>query len=241
MATDIIVHLRIAVLKREKFVDDKTIWLGSSGGALISAAAAMDLDLDFQLRFCIRMGAESIRQHALGPVGKMTHYIGPHVKRSLPKDAHLSAQGKLLISVTETPQSTKVYGNRLVGNFKSRQHIYNMLMASTYIPLYYETPVRPGIGVFYWDGGFSNNQPVLKDEETGRVITTTVSPVARIADICPETQKTCNIEHLIPCNEEEAMDIYERGRRDAMKYVERIRKENNIIVDPVSKAAGKRR
>lgn len=214
-------------MKREKVVDDKTIWLGSSGGALIAAAAALGIDLEYQLKACISMGIQSIEQHLLGPIGKMSEYIGPHVLRSLPEDAHEKVQGRLRISVTETPQGSKFWGNALVGTFKSRQHVYNMLMASTYIPVYYEVPVRPGRGGFYWDGGFSNNQPVLKHPETGRVVTTTVSPVAQKADISPKTQKTCNIEHLIPNDFEGAMDIYERGKSDANDYVAALLRQSD--------------
>lgn len=229
MSFSILRYTAFSVLKREKVVDHKTIWLGSSGGALIAAAAALDLDLEYQLKACISMGIQSIEQHLLGPVGKMSEYIGPHIKHSLPKDAHLQAQGRLLISVTETPQGSKLYGNALVGSFKSRQHIYNMLMASTYIPVYYEVPVRPGRGGFYWDGGFSNNQPVLKDPETGQIWTTTVSPVAQMADISPKTQRTCNIEHLIPSDFESAMEIYERGKADAEKYVATLLRQTDIL------------
>lgn len=211
------------VLKREEMVDDKTIWLGSSGGALIAAAAALDLDLEQELKFCISMGLESNEQHALGPIGKMCQYIGPHIKRSLPKNAHILVSGRLFISVTEAPQDASLYGNLLIGKFTSTQHLYNMLMASTYIPIYYEVPVRPGRGAFYWDGGFSDNQPVLTDPDTGRVLTTTVSPTAQKADISPMTQKSCNIEHLIPCDYDSAMEIYEKGKSDAEQYVKRIR------------------
>lgn len=209
-------------MKREKVVDDKTIWLGSSGGALIACGAALDLDLQHQLSFVINVGVEAHEHHALGPTGKMSHYIGPHVMKSLPKDAHIAATGRLFISVTETPQDSKFYGNVLVGTFKSRQHIYDMLMASTYIPVYYETPVRPARRAFYWDGGFSNNQPVLTDPDTGSVLTTTVSPSARMADISPLTQKTCNLENFIPCDHDGAMELYEKGKADATDYVRRV-------------------
>lgn len=204
-------------------MDENTIWLGSSGGALIAAAAALDLDLNFQLNFCANVGMESNQQHALGPVGKMSHYIGPHIRRSLPKDCHIKASGRLMISVTETPHAGELWGNTLVDKFSSRQHLYNMLMASTYIPFYYEVPVRPGRAVFYWDGGFSNNQPVIVDEETGKVLSTTVSPTARKADISPRRQETCNIEHLLPGDRQSALDVYARGKADAMEYVKRMR------------------
>lgn len=203
-------------------VDKNTIWLGSSGGALIAAAAALDLDLQFQLKFCISMGTESIERHALGPIGTMTHYIVPHLLRSLPTDAHVTATDRLFVSVTETPHRSQVYGNALISKFKSRAHLHNVLAASTYIPIYYEKPVRPGIGKFYWDGGFSNNQPVLYAED-GQIITTTVNPNARTADISPQTQETCNIEHLFPCDCSAAMKIYEKGRQDAADYVKWLR------------------
>lgn len=221
-------------------VDENTIWLGSSGGALIAAAAAMDLDLEYQLKFCISIGMESNERHALGPAGKMSECIGPHIMRSLPEDAHLAASGRLLISVTETPQHASLYGNALVGAFKSRQHLYSLLMASTYIPVYYEVPVRPGRGKFYWDGGFSNNQPVLRDPSTGRVLTTTVSPTARIADISPMTQETCNIEHFLPSDYNGAMEIYAKGKADAENYVASIRTASQKLSSPATSEDGLR-
>lgn len=213
------------MLKERNIVDENTIWLGSSGGALIAAAMALDLDLDYELKFCVSMGMESSEQHALGPAGKMSQYISPHVLQSLPMDAHKRASGRLYLSVTETPHENQVYGNALIGEFKSRNHLHAMLMASSYIPIYYETPVRPGIGVFFWDGGFSNNQPILKDE-VGHVITTTVSPSATRADISPKKQVTCNIEHLFPGNFQSAMNAYERGKADGNDYVDAILTHN---------------
>ncbi|CAN8068699.1 unnamed protein product [Agarophyton chilense] len=212
------------VLKGEKVVDHNTVWLGSSGGALIAAAAVLDLDLQFQLKFCISMGIESVERHTLGPLGTVSNYTLPHIFRSLPKDAHVKATDRLFISVTETPQKAKVFGNAIVGKFRSKAHLHSMLAASTYIPIYYERPVRPGIGRFYWDGGFSNNQPVLHDD-CGRIVTTTVNPSAMTADICPPTdlQETCNIEHLFPCGHDQAMRLYEQGRRDAANYVKSLR------------------
>lgn len=203
-------------------VDENTIWLGSSGGALIAAAAALELDLEHQLKFCISTGIESSERHALGPVGKMSHYIAQHIRESMPDDAHKKTAGRLFISITETPQGARLYGNALVGNFKSRQHLYHVLMASSYIPMYYEVPPRPGIGAFYWDGGFSNNQPVLKGAD-GQILSTTISASSRRADICPSTQDTCNIEHLFPNKYETCMRIHQRGRRDALSYIRKLR------------------
>lgn len=229
------------VLKREKMVDENTIWLGSSGGALVGAAAAMNLNLNDQLKFCISVAMESNERHALGPFGKMTECMGPHIMRSLPEDAHLAAQGRLLISVTETPQKASFYGNVLIGDFKSRKHLHSLLMASTYIPIYYEIPVRPGRGVlpaFHWDGGFSNNQPVLKDPNSGQVLTTTVSPTALIADISPLTQETCNIEHFLPNDYDGAMEIYERGKTDAERYVISLRSASQKMASPATSEDG---
>lgn len=215
-------HIAVCqVLKQSGVVDDNTIWLGSSGGALIAATSALNLDLDYQLKFCLSMGIEARDNHALGPAGNMSKYIGPHLRASLPAEAHKLATGKLHISVTETPQGGAIFGNVLVSRFRSVQHLFWTLMSSTYIPLYYEVPVRPGIGTFYWDGGFSCNQPVLYGKD-GRCLTTTVSPMARKADISPQQQTTCNIEHLFPGGYEEAMQVYENGRRDAESYVAKV-------------------
>lgn len=217
------------VLKTYGMVDENTIWLGSSGGALIATAAALDLDLEHQLKFCISMGIESGEAHTLGPVANMSRYIAPHIMTSLPDKAHMKVAGKLHISVTETPQASSIFGNKLVNEFKNERHIYHTLMASTYIPLYYERPVRPGIGAFYWDGGFSNNQPVLYGSD-GRCLTTTVSPMARKADISPPRQTTCNVEHLFPGGYDEAMNVYFNGRRDALAYVRKMHDKFGFVL-----------
>ncbi len=214
-----------SVLIEEGIVDNETKWLGSSGGALIAAAAALDLDLDGQLRSCVRMGTHSKGLHALGPAGFMSSYIGPHVLRSLPADCAEKARDRLYISVTEAPAPNgSLSGNQLLCNLPTRRKLYHALMASCYIPLYYEQPARPAslFGPFRFDGGFSDNQPVLRDKQ-GRCITTTVSPIPFAADISPTRMAFPNIEHLFPKGADSAMAVYDSGVAVARRYVKKLK------------------
>lgn len=214
-----------SVLRAEGVVDSSTRWLGSSGGALIATAAALDIDLDGQLRACVRMGTHSSSTRALGPFAYMSAYIGPHVWRSLPVDAAERLRNRLYISVTEAPAADgAMAGNALLSDFSTRRELYHALMASTYIPLYYETPARPArrLRAFRFDGGFSNNQPVLHDS-CGRVLTTTVSPTPMAADISPAKMAFPNIEHLFPKGADSAMAVYDSGVAVARRYVKKLK------------------
>lgn len=217
-------------MKEEGLVDENTKWLGSSCGALIATAAALGIDLDGQLRGCASIGSRSAAKHACGPFGLMSHYIGPQVARSIPADAHKLASGRLFLSVTVSPYQSQLYGNKYVSQFRSCRHLYDMLMSSSYIPFYNEIPVRPGRGEFYWDGGFSDNQPVLCDDD-GVVLTTTVSPSSRMADISPAWQRTCNMDHLCPGRTvEDALVIHDRGVADAKLYAKKVKAENAVAI-----------
>lgn len=211
----------VEVFSKHGLVDGQTKWLGSSGGALIATAAALQLDMKHQLNFCIDSGVHAAQSHALGPLGVMSHYIAPHIKESLPADAHTRCTGRLFISVTETPQMDCVYGNRIISQYGSVGQVYDALIASTYIPVYYERPAKPGVGVFYYDGGFSCNQPVFFED--GVCVTTTVSPNAGAADVCPGRQTSCSIEHLFPGGVEGAMENYNLGKRVGERYVGRMK------------------
>jgi len=211
----------VSVLIKEKIVDSETKWLGSSGGSLIATAACLNLDLEHQLKFCVRTGAYSRSIHALGPCGFMSAYIGPHIFKSLPSDAAEKATGKLFVSITEAPgKNGEMSANALISEFSSRKRVHQALMASSYIPLYYETPALPGgiFGPFRFDGGFSENQPILDPRHT-----TTVSPIPFASDISPTKMACPNIEHLFPKGADSAMAVYESGVSVAKKYVKKLK------------------
>jgi len=211
----------VSVLIKEKIVDSETKWLGCSGGSLVAAAACLNLDLEHQLKFCVRTGAYSRSIHALGPCGFMSAYIGPHISKSLPQDAADKVSGKLFVSITEAPgKNGEISANALISDFPSRKSVYETLMSSSYIPLYYETPVLPdGIfGPFRFDGGFSENQPILDPLRT-----TTVSTIPLTADITPAEMPYPNIEHFFPKDADSAMTVYESGVTAAKKYVKKLR------------------
>lgn len=220
------------VLIEEGIVDKETKWLGSSGGALIAAVAALDIDFDGQLRSCVRMGTHSKSVHALGPAGFMSSYIGPQVMRSLPPDCVEKARDRLYISVTEAPAPNgRLSGNRVLFNLPTPRKLYHALMASCYIPLYYEQPARPAslLGPFRFDGGFSDNQPVMRDKQ-GRCITTTVSPIPFAADISPTRMAFPNIEHLFPKGASSAMAVYDSGVAVARRYVKKLKDMQAAII-----------
>ena len=78
---------------------------------------------------------------------------------------------------------------RLVSTYATREALLDTLLASCYIPMYYETPTLLA-GRLHLDGGLFDNQPVLPGG-----VTVTVSPAQHAATVSPHvrcaTPKPC--------------------------------------------------
>ena len=81
---------------------------------------------------------------------------------------------------------------RLVSTYATREALLDTLLASCYIPMYYETPTLLA-GRLHLDGGLFDNQPVLPGG-----VTVTVSPAQHAATISPHVRCAALKAQLIP-------------------------------------------
>jgi hypothetical protein len=191
---------------------DGSILVGASSGALVAAALASGLDAtrcyEETLACTLR-----VAHRPLGPAGAMSAIVYDALERMLPDDAHLRVRGRFFASVTSLPilRSHLMPHDRL----HDKRDLISLVLASCYIPLYYERPAlwrnRP-----YVDGGLRNNQPIIDGS------TLTVSPFSKAkvrALISPQTQAS-PFRSLLP-NRRSLDALFEQGVGDAQRFMAR--------------------
>jgi len=151
---------------------------GASAGAMAAVALLADLQLGEMTSYVLQIACEA-RSFALGPFSpsfKINNYIEDGLQRMLPKDIHTKVNGRLHISLTKVYDGT----NLLVNQFSSKQEVIDVVIASTFIPIFsgFIPPRYRGTRVI--DGGYSDNLPILDAH------TITVSPFCGSSDICPQ-------------------------------------------------------
>lgn len=204
---------------------------GASAGALVAACALCDCCLGQMVGDTIEIALKA-RSHALGPLHpsfRIVDILRNGLRRILPIDAHKICSGRLLISLTRWKDGKNV----LVSEFDSREDLIQALICSSFVPMYSGFFPPKFKGAYYWDGGLSNNNPVL-DEYTIKV-----SPFGGESDICPRDETgafSClefqgtNIQWsnenvyrlaiaLFPPNPEVLKAICFRGYKDAITFL----------------------
>uniref|UniRef100_A0A0X3NYS3 Patatin-like phospholipase domain-containing protein 2 n=1 Tax=Schistocephalus solidus TaxID=70667 RepID=A0A0X3NYS3_SCHSO len=150
-------------------------------GASAGGIAAAFLICDVKTEDCVRYFAELInksRQYTLGafdPRFKITEYLREGLERLLPADAHTLCSGRLYISMTR--QSSRE--NVVISQFKDRAELIQVILCSSFIPLFGGFVPPMFHGDYFIDGALSDNLPSLDKN------TITVSPFCGDADICP--------------------------------------------------------
>ncbi|KAK0061106.1 protein starmaker-like isoform X1 [Biomphalaria pfeifferi] len=154
---------------------------GASAGALMAAVLVTARDKTEEASDHVQNLAKEIRKKTLGaltPGYSFTRSLRYMLDDLLPENAHVIAQGKLYISLTNA-QTKK---NELISDYKSRDELIDALIASCYIPVYAGMKAPTIGGKKYIDGGLTDNMPRF---ESGRTIT--VSPFDGKSDIGPKT------------------------------------------------------
>jgi len=199
-------------------LDGVRIW-GSSSGSLVGAAWLCRVPREDIVQFVERMALDS-EQRLLGPVGRMSSYVRTGLEQLLPDDAHSRLSGRLFVSISVYPllnkEGSKWISNRTVSEFQSRQDLINVLLASCYIPLYYETPIRrlgSSPTEFCLDGGFTNNCPCDGD-------TCTISPYPGAADISPPQGLVDPLHRLFPPPPRQLRDYVKLGYDSARRSIQ---------------------
>ncbi len=203
-----IYHLGVLQALREAFDTASWRFAGASSGSLTAALAVADVPAEAACEWIFRLAEES-RRYRLGPAGRMTSYVRRGLDDVLPPDADRRASGRLRISITRL----RGWRNWLVDEFHSRTDLIDAILASCYIPLYYERPTRFR-GRWCVDGGLTENIP----KYAGATIT--VSPRPGAFDICPPSPVP-RIESYLPGSTERLAELFAAGRRDGAQWAAR--------------------
>jgi hypothetical protein len=189
-----------------------TKFLGASSGAIAAVALASGVDMLAGLELALSL-VKDARRRWLGPVGKMTRYVSQGLMRILPDDAFQKVDQRVICSVTRLP----TFKNELLplSGLTDNRQLVQRVLASCYIPLYYEKPIFIGRKA-YLDGGATNNMPRLNGS------TVTVSPTPSLqssrVDIGPLIEPAFRYA-LFP-KTSVLRDLYQKGEEDGMKYLD---------------------
>ncbi|XP_069496071.1 patatin-like phospholipase domain-containing protein 4 isoform X1 [Ambystoma mexicanum] len=210
---------------------------GASAGSLVAAVLATAPEkIEECTQFTYKFSEEVRNQHfgAVTPGYDFMNTLRGGIESFLPPNAHEIAQNRLYISIT----NTKSKENYLVSNFASRDDLIKLLLASSYVPLYAGIRAVEYKGEKWFDGGFTNNLPILP---FGRTVT--ISPFCGRLDICPRDKGLMDLyltiakqdvmmsmanlyrlnQALFPPTKETMESLFQAGFNDALHF---LKKEN---------------
>ncbi|KAH6588682.1 hypothetical protein BASA50_010552 [Batrachochytrium salamandrivorans] len=186
---------------------EKCQFLGASHGAIVAATLALGLKVKMVSDIMKETYIESSNR-LFGPISIMSEQLNLVLQRVLPGNIS-KAQGRLLVSLTEFPRMN----NRISGKFDSREDLIDHLMASSYIPILYETPVKVH-GVVCMDGGMYIPTPVLDKR------TITVSPIIGAANISPSQTCFGDMKHTLGLQNASSIDeMFQIGYEDTRMWL----------------------
>jgi len=186
-------HIGVAsCLKKhaKNLVNDFDKIFGCSAGSLIGAMLLIDYDIGevCEQTMNIVTKARSGFLGAFNPSFRLNNLLLNNLREKLPTDAHLKATGRLHVSLTRIPDGRNV----IVSDFASRDELIQVLLCSCFVPLYSGLMPPKYRGVYYIDGGLSNNLPSDSD-------TITVSPWSGGSNICPK-DSSCSLLECVVAN-----------------------------------------
>lgn len=210
---------------------------GASAGGIAACFLLCDLPISAITSDVLNLVCLA-RKRTLGPFSpsfNVQDVLSEGLRKNLPEDAHLKVSGKLHISLTRLPG----FKNVIVSKFYSKEELIQALLASAFVPFFSGSHPPKFHGVYYMDGGFSNNLVTL-DENT-----ITVSPFCGETDICPRDTSSqlfhVNLANtsievskqniyrfariLYPPNPEVLTKLCMQGFHDALRFLQ----ANNLI------------
>ncbi|CAF0750623.1 unnamed protein product [Rotaria sordida] len=153
---------------------------GCSAGSLVAACAMSGCCLGQMCSDALEIAIRA-RSRALGPLHptfSIVDIIRNGLRRILPPNAHEICSGRLFISLTRWKDNKNV----IINQFHTREELIQVLICSSFVP-YWSGIIPPKFrGEYYWDGGLTNNNPIIDE---GTIL---VSPFAGESDICPRDE-----------------------------------------------------
>ncbi|XP_033646204.1 1-acylglycerol-3-phosphate O-acyltransferase Pnpla3-like [Asterias rubens] len=154
---------------------------GASAGVLVGCCLVAGVDFGKITDNVLRL-VQKARARLLGPFHPffdLHGYINEGLHKVLPENIHELASGRLFVSLTRVWDKT----NTIVSEFKSKEEVIQAVLCSAFVP-FYSGMVPPTFrGTKYWDGGITDNCPILSED------TVTVCPFSGEFDICPTSQE----------------------------------------------------
>ncbi|XP_043751460.1 patatin-like phospholipase domain-containing protein 4 isoform X2 [Cervus elaphus] len=163
-----------------KLLKDVKAFAGASAGSLV---ASVLLTAPQKIEECNKFTydfAEEIRRQSFGALTPGYDFMArlrSGVESILPANAHELAHDRLHVSIT----NTRTRRNCLVSRFPSREDLIQVLLASSFLPIYAGLKPVEYKGQKWVDGGFTNSLPVLP---AGRTVT--ISPFSGRLDVSPQ-------------------------------------------------------
>jgi len=153
---------------------------GCSAGSLVAACAMSGCCLGQMCSDALEIAIRA-RSRALGPLHptfSIVDIIRNGLRRILPPNAHEICSGRLYISLTRWKDNKNV----IINQFHSREELIQVLICSSFVPYWSGIIPHKFRGEYYWDGGLTNNNPIIDE---GTIL---VSPFAGESDICPRDE-----------------------------------------------------
>ncbi|CAF2358780.1 unnamed protein product [Rotaria sp. Silwood2] len=205
---------------------------GCSAGSLVAACAMSGCCLGQMCSDALEIAIRA-RSRALGPLHptfSIVDIIRNGLRRILPPNAHEICSGRLFISLTRWKDNKNV----IISHFHTREELIQVLICSSFVPYWSGIIPHKFQGEYYWDGGLTNNNPIIDE---GTIL---ISPFAGESDICPRdesgsfysidfkgTDISCTQENLyrithalFPPNISVLKQICGRGYIDGIKFLQ---------------------
>ncbi|XP_058165125.1 1-acylglycerol-3-phosphate O-acyltransferase PNPLA3-like [Dasypus novemcinctus] len=177
-------HVGVTRCLRERaphLLRDARMLFGSSSGALHCAALLAGVPLDQTIQILTDL-FRTVRKRSLGvlhPSVNLSKCVREELHKCLPANVHQLVSDKMGISLTRVSD----WKNVLVSDFQSKDEVVDVLVCSTFLPVYCGLIPPSFRGVRYVDGGFTDDVPFI-DAKT----TITISPFYGEFDICPKVK-----------------------------------------------------
>ncbi|XP_054437010.1 patatin-like phospholipase domain-containing protein 4 isoform X4 [Pteronotus mesoamericanus] len=217
----------------QKLLQNVKAFAGASAGSL---AASVLLTAPEKIEECSEFTyqfAEEIRGQSFGALTPGYDFMArlrSRMESILPPDAHKLAQHRLHVSIT----NTRTRENCLVSSFSCREDLIQVLLASSFIPVYAGRSPVEYRGQKWADGGLTDSLPILP---AGRTVT--ISPFSGRLDISPRdagrpdlyvtianqdiTLSLANLvrlsQALCPPSTRKMECLYQRGFDDTVKFL----------------------
>ncbi|KAG5193255.1 hypothetical protein JEQ12_019616 [Ovis aries] len=163
-----------------KLLKDVKAFAGASAGSLV---ASVLLTAPQKIEECNKFTydfAEEIRRQSFGALTPGYDFMArlrSGVESILPANAHELAHGRLHVSIT----NSRTGRNCLASSFPSREDLVQVLLASSFLPIYAGLKPVEYKGQKWVDGSFTNSLPILP---VGRTVT--ISPFSGRLDVSPQ-------------------------------------------------------